>query len=88
MSTKSVCLPGALALAICLALHATPAAAQSQDAATADKQEGAKTLDKVEVTGSRIKRTEIETVDPIQVFTAQELAKQGYATLYDALSNL
>src|SRR5690606_30071936 len=80
MSTKSECLPGALALAICLALHSAPAAAQSQDAA--------KTLEKVEVTGSRIKRTEIETVDPIQVFTADDLTRQGYSTLYDALSNL
>lgn len=92
MSMKSVCLPAPLALAICLALHPAPVSAQQQDAGTAsattDQQVDAKTLEKVEVTGSRIKRTEVETVDPIQVYTAQDLAKQGYSTLYDALSNL
>lgn len=100
MSKKSVCLPSALALAICFVLQPASASSQQQDGAvnasskdanvstSTDKKTAAKTLDKVEVTGSRIKRTEIETVDPIQVFTAQDLDKQGYSTLYDALSNL
>lgn len=98
MSMKNVCARSALALAICLALQPAPASAQQQggavdtqdadaSSATAAK-DTTRTLEKVEVTGSRIKRTEIETVDPIQVFTAQDLAKQGYSTLYDALSNL
>ena len=96
MSTKSACLPSALALAIFLALQPAPALAQQQPASTAEddtgqvteKNAGVVDIDKITVTGSRIKRTEIETVDPIQVFTAQDLAKQGYSTLYDALSNL
>ena len=71
-----------------LALAQDAGAGTAQDGAATDAKDGTKTLEKVEVTGSRIKRTEIETVDPIYVITAEELAKQGYSTLYDALSNL
>lgn len=86
----------ALTVAITLALACGTAAAQQAqaDAIEGDAQStttvdgNATTLEKVEVTGSRIKRTEAETVDPIQVFTAQDLARQGFSTLYDALSNL
>lgn len=52
------------------------------------KSDTTKSLDKVEVTGSRIKRTEIEGIDPVQVVTAQDLEHQGFANVYDALSNI
>lgn len=96
MSTKSVCLPSALALAICLALQPAPASAQQQttdataaqdDAAPAKKAETTN-LDKVTVTGSRIKKTEVEGIEPLQIFTTEDLKLQGYANLYDTLSNL
>lgn len=97
MLMKTAYPPSALALAICLALlpattfaqqQATPPEAQPEAGSSAQVNKPAVELDKVTVTGSRIKRTETETVDPIQVFTAQDLQKQGFGTLYDALSNL
>lgn len=78
----------AKAIALALVSGFCPAIAAAQDSDTQDQQVDVTSLDKVTVTGSRIKRTEIETVDPIQVFTAEDLEKQGYSTLYDALSNL
>lgn len=46
------------------------------------------TLDKVTVTGSRIKRAEIEGPAPVTVVTAEDIEKQGFATVYDALNTL
>jgi len=45
-------------------------------------------LDKVTVTGSRIKRTEVEGPAPVVVVTAQDIEKQGFNTVYDALNTL
>jgi len=58
---------------------------QDEDQATdADAQ----TLNKVTVTGSRIKRAEIEGPAPVTIITAEELEKQGFSTVYDALNTL
>ena len=46
------------------------------------------TLDKVVVTGSRIKRAEIEGPAPVTVITAEDIEKQGFSTVYDALNTL
>jgi len=72
-------------IATAIAAALLPSLAMAQETAAGGTTTS---LDKVEVTGSRIKRTDVETVDPIQLFTAEDLSKQGYATLYDALSNL
>ncbi len=53
-----------------------------------EQAEGAKTLDKVTVTGSRIKRAEVEGPAPVVVVTAQDIEKQGFSTVYDALNTL
>ncbi len=77
-----------IATAIAVALLPSLAMAQDTTSVSTATTGTTTSLDKVEVTGSRIKRTDVETVDPIQLFTAEDLTKQGYATLYDALSNL
>ena len=46
------------------------------------------TLDKVVVTGSRIKKAEIEGPAPVTVITADDIEKQGFSTVYDALNTL
>ena len=46
------------------------------------------TLDKVTVTGSRIKKAEIEGPAPVTVITADDIEKQGFSTVYDALNTL
>ena len=45
----------------------------------------AKTLDKVTVTGSRIKRSQVEGPAPVTVITGEQIKKEGFATVYDAL---
>lgn len=62
-------------------------AAPSAQAADADVK-SAKTLDKVEVTGSRIKRAEVEGPSPVVMITAEEIRKQGYSTIAEALQTL
>ncbi|HET7174635.1 MAG TPA: TonB-dependent receptor [Gammaproteobacteria bacterium] len=45
-------------------------------------------LGKIEVTGTRIKRTTVETAQPITVVTAQEIKASGFASIGDVLQNL
>ncbi|MFT3755627.1 MAG: TonB-dependent receptor [Pseudoxanthomonas sp.] len=75
---------------------ALPAAAFSASAQEATQQEAdtdteakpAQTLDKVEVTGSRIKRAEVEGPSPVITITAEDIKKQGYSTIGEALRTL
>ncbi len=64
-----------------LALGATPAAAQ--DAPPQGEQ--ATTLDRVEVTGSRIKRADLETSSPVFVIDRQNIENSGAATVGEFL---
>ena len=48
----------------------------------------AQTLDKIQVTGSRIKRVQVEGPSPVVVITAEDIKKQGYSTVAEALSTL
>ena len=43
---------------------------------------------KVTVTGSRIKRIDIEGATPITVITRTDIDQAGYGTVYEAVSNL
>jgi outer membrane receptor protein involved in Fe transport len=89
----------ALASALALALF-SPFAALAQQAdtqpvdtevateqSTADEKQ-ARTLDAVTVTGSRIKRSEIEGPAPVTVMTGEQIRKEGFTTVYEALSSL
>ncbi|MBY6185770.1 TonB-dependent receptor [Marinobacter hydrocarbonoclasticus] len=68
-----------------VALAAAPMAfAQEQEATEIDEEN----IDRIEVTGTRIKRTDMETVSPIYVIDAEDLKKQGFANVYDALDSL
>lgn len=60
--------------------------ATAEQPAAANQQ--ATELEGVVVTGSRIKRTEIEGPAPVTVITAQDLEEQGFSTVYDALNTL
>ena len=73
------------------AMAATDSQDAQQTADTGQEEDGdqqAKTLDKVEVTGSRIKRAEIEGPSPIITITAEDIKKQGYSTVGEALRTL
>jgi len=47
-------------------------------------EDGAK-VERIEVTGSRIKRTDMETATPVTVLSADDMAKQGFTNVQDAL---
>ncbi len=68
----------------------TALTAVAQEAASAEQPatQTTATLDKVTVTGSRIKRAEIEGPAPVTVITADDIEKQGFSTVYDALTTL
>ena len=72
-------------------LAADPVVAQNAPAANhfADGDSmRAKTLDSVLVTGSRIKRAKLEGPSPVTVITAEDIKKQGYSTIAEALQTL
>ena len=81
------------AIRVTLALGTTTAAgmgaAQAQDPAPppASNQE-ATTLDRIEVTGSRIKRADIETSQPIFSLSRDDITAQGLTSVGDVIQNI
>jgi outer membrane receptor for ferrienterochelin and colicin len=53
-----------------------------------DKDENVEKLDKIEVVGSRIKRTDIEGVSPVLTVTREELEISGHNTIQDFIRTL
>lgn len=45
-------------------------------------------LDKIEVVGSRIKRAEVEGPSPVTIITAEQIEREGFNTVYDALETI
>jgi iron complex outermembrane receptor protein len=74
-------LPASIALAL------APAFAGAQEATPAPA-ENATTLDRIEVTGSRIKRTDIETSQPVFSLTREDIAAQGLTSVGDVIQNI
>ena len=72
---------GSLPAAIALAMVPSLAVAQDTDA-------GATTLDRMEVTGSRIRGADMETQQPIVTLSREALEQQGYTSVVDVLQNL
>ncbi|MDV3254673.1 MAG: Plug domain-containing protein, partial [Lysobacter sp.] len=73
-------LPAAVAVAL------VPAIAGAQEAAPAAQE--ATTLDRIEVTGSRIRGVNMETQQPIVTLSREEIQKQGFTSVADVLQNL
>ncbi len=73
-------LTSALLLAIVPALSAT-----AQETSTTGSTQQ---LDTVTVTGSRIKRAEVEGPAPVNILTADQIKKEGFVTVYDVLTTL
>jgi iron complex outermembrane receptor protein len=66
-----------IAFAVALALPAPAGFAQAQDA-----------MQRVEVTGSRIRQVDLETAQPIQVMTQEQIQKTGLVTVGSIINNL
>ena len=79
-----------LALAVGVTTLAGTGVAFAQDTTTTPSTDTdqAKTLDRIEVTGSRIPKAEIETAQPIITVTRAEIEKQGFNSVADILQNL
>ena len=75
MSTRSMPANTRLCIAL-LAAMAMPALAQ-ETAGTQDGSQTVRTLDQVRVTGSRIKRTDVEAALPVTIIQKAELDAQG-----------
>lgn len=74
--------------ALCSALLLTfSTQAQQAPAATADAA-AEKKIEKIEVTGSRLKGVDMEGANPLQVFTAEELINKGYDNVASFLRDL
>ena len=67
-----------VAIAVAAALVATGAFAQQQ----------AQRVEKVEVTGTNIKRTDTETVAPIEIITREQIERSGQATVAEVLREI
>lgn len=76
-------LPAVLGIAILLAIASTTPA---QEDAAGD--EDALELERLQVTGSRISRAQVEGPVPVITIEREDLEKRGYATVYEALRNL
>jgi len=60
----------------------------SADVAESEDDEDVTDVGRVTVTGSRIKRIDIEGATPIQVITRADIDQAGYGTVYETVSNL
>jgi iron complex outermembrane receptor protein len=76
----------AIAAAMGIVLGVNGRVAMAQQAA--DQTAQAQQLERIEVTGTNIRRTDTETPSEIQVITADDLKKSGYTTVSEVLRNI
>ncbi len=74
---------GAVSVATAATLLAGQALAQTTTAAPTPQK-----IEKIEVTGSNIKRVDAETASPIQIITAEEIRRSGQTTVTQLLREL
>ncbi|WP_312914906.1 TonB-dependent receptor [Stenotrophomonas sp.] len=74
--------PTPLHAAIALAMVAGSPAAYAQDSSEPT------TLDRVEITGSRIRQANVETAQPVIALTRAEIEKKGYVNVADILQDV
>ncbi|HSX65829.1 MAG TPA: TonB-dependent receptor plug domain-containing protein, partial [Pseudoxanthomonas sp.] len=79
---RSAARVGLLPAAVAIAL--TPAFASAQEQA----EGSATTLDRIEVTGSRIRQVDTETSQPVLTITRAEIEQQGFRSVADILQNV
>ena len=87
MPAKTTPVVHRLCAALLVAL-AAPVAAQAQEASTTPDTPSVKTLDQVTVTGSRIKRADVEDAMPITSFTKEQIDAAGITSAEQLLMQL
>ena len=86
MTLKTHKLRDAISFALVAGATAVSGSAFAQDAAPADPQ--ATTLDRIEVTGSRIRSVDAETSQPVLVLDREEIQKQGVTSVAEVLNRI
>ena len=74
------------AVRLAIAFGAASTAALSANVSAAE--EGAEAVERIEVTGSRIKRADMETSSPIQITSAEDIKVSGFTRVEDMLNTL
>ncbi len=72
---------------IALAFGAVSTAAFTANSAVAAEEDAAKKVERIEVTGSRIKRTDLEGASPVTILSTESMKVEGNFTVADALRN-
>ncbi|MET0807995.1 MAG: hypothetical protein ABWX93_04465, partial [Pseudoxanthomonas sp.] len=71
--------------AVVLALIASAAGTGS---AVAQEATGTTNLDRISVTGSRIRQVDVETAQPVLTISRQDIQNQGFSSVGDILQNI
>lgn len=82
MNCKSNTLRDAVVLALVVGAGGTATEAFAQDSGTPTN------LDRIEVTGSRIRQVDTETAQPVLLISRDQIEKQGYKSVADILQNI
>ncbi|WP_240223529.1 TonB-dependent receptor domain-containing protein [Rheinheimera hassiensis] len=77
-----------LSKAVRLAIAFGAASATAFTASVKAQEEGETKVERIEVTGSRIKRTDLETSSPIQITSAEEIKLSGFTRIEDLMNSL
>ncbi len=83
MICKTTKLRDAVLIALAASTGGAASAAFAQDA-----NSGTTTLDRIEITGSRIKRADVETSQPVFSMSREDIQAQGLTSIGDVLQNL
>ncbi|PKG56409.1 TonB-dependent siderophore receptor [Shewanella sp. GutDb-MelDb] len=78
----------AKAVRFALVSGAATAAALSSPVVLAVDADNADKVERIQVTGSRIQRSDMETATPVTVLSADDMAKQGFTNIQEALESL
>ncbi len=80
MNNNKILMLSPLALAVSLSISAS--------ATAAEQNQVEEKVERIEVTSSRIKRTELEGVTNIQTITSADMVRSGFTNVYEALSSV
>lgn len=87
MTFKTTQLRDAITFALAVGSTALAGAAAAQEASPTPAKE-ATTLDRIEVTGSRIRQVDLETAQPVLAITRADIEKQGFQSVAEILQNI
>src|SRR5690606_7946280 len=90
MTLKTTKLRDAISFALVVGATAITGSAFAQDAAPAQEapSQDATTLDRIEVTGSRIRSVDAETSQPVLVLNREDIEKQGVTSVAEVLNRI